>query len=198
MKKLELTDTIRKYHFKSFIDDSGSVTFATYPVMESEVGDTPEHHPDWAYFKKEYDDLNTEIEDLEARKRAIDEVEEEVLHREILPHVKPRPKWVDPGIGIEKLTGTWGIPNDETVCQEADRLVDSDRDDEYGHPKQDFELVGKLWGVALGCDPIPARTVGIMLILLKVRRSIHKHKRDSLVDICGYAKCLDMIEEVES
>lgn len=91
----------------------------------------------------------------------------------------------------------------ETVCQEADRLVSFDRGNDYGHPIEDFSRTGSLWAPILsewakitnGEDPISAELVGLCMIALKISREINRPKRDNRVDIAGYAKCLEMINE---
>lgn len=83
----------------------------------------------------------------------------------------------------------------ETILEEAGRLVHGDRGDDYGHPADDFERVGKIWGAILGIDPVPARLVALCLVGLKLSRQSNKPKRDNLVDIAGYAETASMIEE---
>ncbi len=92
---------------------------------------------------------------------------------------------------------------EETICEEADRLVAVDRGNDYGHPLEDFGRTGSLWAPILsnwakmtnGDDPISAELVGLCMIALKISREINRPKRDNRVDIAGYAKCLEMINE---
>ena len=93
--------------------------------------------------------------------------------------------------------------NPETICQEADRLVSHDRGNDYGHPLEDFSRTGSLWAPILsdwakmtdGDEPISPELVGLCMIALKISREINRPKRDNRVDIAGYAKCLEMINE---
>lgn len=82
---------------------------------------------------------------------------------------------------------------DETICQEADRIVSSDRGNSYGHPKHDFTRTGKIWSAILGVDYISPEQVGLCMIGVKLSRECNKHTRDNLTDMAGYAKCVDMI-----
>jgi len=82
----------------------------------------------------------------------------------------------------------------ESICSEADRIVSKDRNDDYGHPRDDFSRIADLWEAAFGW-PVSAEDVGLAMILLKVSRELHRPKRDNRVDIAGYAKTLDMIDE---
>jgi hypothetical protein len=94
----------------------------------------------------------------------------------------------------------------ETICQEADRLVSHDRGNDYGHPLEDFGRTGSLWAPILsgwartteGDEPISPELVGLCMIALKISREINRPKRDNRVDIAGYAKCLEMINEKQA
>jgi len=83
----------------------------------------------------------------------------------------------------------------EDILDEAKRITDGDRQDDYGHPAVEHQVIGDLWGGVLKAahwkkgDPVPAALVADMMILLKIARNQHKRKRDSYVDIAGYARC---------
>ena len=81
----------------------------------------------------------------------------------------------------------------ETILQEADRLVSSDRQNDYGHPIDDFTRTGKLWAAILGMDKVEPEQVGMCMVALKLSRLCNAYKRDSAVDIAGYAKTIDMV-----
>ena len=111
------------------------------------------------------------------------------------------------------------VVEQESVCHEADRLVDGARQKDYGHPIDNYDRVAQLWTAYLrgkrynfdtnDFDSIPdakgvgashpmsdwlaAEDVMLMMNLLKVGRLEHGYHRDSAVDMAGYAKCLDMI-----
>ena len=82
----------------------------------------------------------------------------------------------------------------ETILQEADRLVDGERQWAYDHPYDNCLRIGKMWGVILDTDPIPPEKVALMMCGLKLVREMHRHRRDNLVDLAGYAKVADMVE----
>jgi len=82
----------------------------------------------------------------------------------------------------------------ESVCAEADRIVSSDRGNDYGRPIDDFSKTAVLWGVILGIEITPEQ-VAMCMAQVKVSRELNKHKRDNLVDLIGYTKCLDMVVE---
>ena len=83
----------------------------------------------------------------------------------------------------------------ETILQEADRIVDGERQWAYDHPYDNCLRIGKMWGVILETKPIPPEKVALMMCGLKLVREIHRHKRDNLVDLAGYAKVADMVEK---
>ena len=88
----------------------------------------------------------------------------------------------------------------ESILAEADRLVSTDRQSDYGHPAEDFAKTAlMIQGVLLpklreGAT-ITAADVGLIMCCVKLSREVNKHKRDNLVDLAGYAKCIDMIEK---
>lgn len=84
----------------------------------------------------------------------------------------------------------------ESVAQEAHRLVHGEKDADYGPPTQDFRRVGRLWGPLLGLDrDVTPREVGLCLAALKLARESFRPKRDTRVDLAGYAITLDMLDE---
>lgn len=83
----------------------------------------------------------------------------------------------------------------ETICQEADRLVSHDRQDTYGHPHEDFSRTGRIWGAILDLPDVPAYKVGLCMAAVKISREVNKPKRDNMVDLAGYAKCVSMIHK---
>lgn len=84
---------------------------------------------------------------------------------------------------------------DETICQEADRIVVHDRGADYGHPFDDFTKTGRIWGAILGIPDVPPEAVGLCMVGVKLSREVNRPKRDNLTDGCGYLKCVDMIHK---
>lgn len=74
----------------------------------------------------------------------------------------------------------------ETILQEAERLINGDRQGSYGPPEQSLKDIANLWGAYLGKEISP-QDVANLMILLKVSRSKRGYHRDSFVDIAGYA-----------
>jgi hypothetical protein len=112
----------------------------------------------------------------------------------------------------------WFDPADdeETILEEAQRLVSGPRQSQYNHPSQDFKTTGRQWGALLDnwlksegmvvCNEqfpdikgdfpdVPPRLVALMMVNLKLSREAHKPSRDNRVDGAGYLMCSDMIVE---
>jgi nucleoside 2-deoxyribosyltransferase len=82
------------------------------------------------------------------------------------------------------------------VLQEADAVAGKIRSGEYGSPKVNHERIAAFWSVYLG-HPVTASQVAMCMILLKVARYMAGPKRDTLVDVGGYAKCVAIIDGFE-
>lgn len=78
----------------------------------------------------------------------------------------------------------------ESVLIEAQGLVHGDRNAAYGSPLHDFQRTAKMWSAILGVE-VPPEKVGLCMIAVKISRECNKHKRDNLVDIAGYAECVE-------
>lgn len=79
-----------------------------------------------------------------------------------------------------------------TVLQEAEKLINGDRRDDYGSADESFNQIAGLWSVVLGTD-VTAEQVALCMIMLKVSRYLHSSQRDSVVDLCGYAGLLEVL-----
>lgn len=86
----------------------------------------------------------------------------------------------------------------ESVGAEAERLVNGDRQAAYSHPYDDYLKTAKMWSGLLAHklkeDITPEEAV-MMMVCLKLSREQYKHKRDNLVDGCGYILLIEMIRK---
>lgn len=85
----------------------------------------------------------------------------------------------------------------ETILQEAQRLVHGDRNKQYGSPLSDFTCIAAMWSAFItkkyGAVKLAPEDVGCLMVLMKISREANGHKRDSLVDTCGYAECIQWL-----
>jgi len=91
----------------------------------------------------------------------------------------------------------------ETILQEAQRLIYGDRQNDYGHPLDDFAKTAFMWTglllpkLRLG-EEITPKDVALCMVAVKLSREVHKHGRDNLVDAAGYIGTAAMIEELRT
>lgn len=88
----------------------------------------------------------------------------------------------------------------ETILQEAQRLVHGNRQSDYGHPLDDYTKTADFWSVVLreklklGAKISPEEAT-LMMVCLKISREMNKHKRDNLTDGAGYFETTSMIHQ---
>lgn len=78
------------------------------------------------------------------------------------------------------------------IAEEAKKIVDGQRQKDYGDMNESFSRIAGLWSSYLGFE-IDKFDVGKMMILLKVSRAKHNNHRDSYVDIVGYVECIEKL-----
>ena len=84
--------------------------------------------------------------------------------------------------------------NTKSVLQLAEDITSTERIVEYGHPAVNFADIAAMWSVILKTNVTPMQ-VGLCNIATKICREINAHKRDNLVDIAGYAKAIDLVNQ---
>lgn len=100
-----------------------------------------------------------------------------------------------PDLAEVKAPTRYKPPSEENVLEEAGRIVAGDRGDEYGHPGDDFARTAGAWSSLFGWDVTP-RQVALAMVVVKLSRLQETpDKRDSIVDIAGYARTYEMVME---
>lgn len=79
-----------------------------------------------------------------------------------------------------------------SMAEEAQKIVDGQRNEDYGDINNSFLRIAGLWSAYLGIH-IDKFDVAKMMILLKVSRAKNANHRDSYVDIVGYVECVDKL-----
>ena len=101
------------------------------------------------------------------------------------------------GLPDQNLKNFYAIPSStESITNEAKTIVAGDRASDYGDANESFARIAKLWSAYTGTTISPW-DVAQMMILLKVSRAKTSRKRDTLVDIVGYAECASKLEEMK-
>lgn len=90
----------------------------------------------------------------------------------------------------EKPTAVTVEPRRGAALLEALEIINGERADQYGDPKDSFALIAKYWTVYLegrgGRDDIKPVDVAAMMVLFKLAREANQHKHDNWVDLLGY------------
>lgn len=79
-----------------------------------------------------------------------------------------------------------------SMTEEAQAIVNGQRQDDYGDINDSFLRIAGLWSAYLGIH-VDKYDVAKMMMLLKVSRAKDKNHRDSYVDIVGYVECVDKL-----
>lgn len=73
------------------------------------------------------------------------------------------------------------------LLDEAAELISGQREEDYGHPRENFTRIAALWSQVFDLEVTPEQ-VALCMILLKVSRLIKSPDAwDSWVDAAGYA-----------
>ena len=86
------------------------------------------------------------------------------------------------------------------ILDEANKVVNGDRQADYDHPSRNFQRIADLWNGYMKARKPGEFTpvdVGYLMILAKIGRGVFKYKADTYIDIAGYAACNDKIESSE-
>lgn len=75
------------------------------------------------------------------------------------------------------------------VLAEANTLITGERNNQYGEPTQDFTRTARMWSAYLDIEVKPHDVAAMMALLKLSRIAWQPEKRDSWVDLAGYAGC---------
>ena len=93
-------------------------------------------------------------------------------------------------------SGDAPVKSSENILQEADRLTAGEKRAAYGKVNKQLRVLADLWTVVIG-TPITPLQVALCLLQLKVSREMHKHSRDNIVDMAGYARVIELLYDGE-
>lgn len=81
------------------------------------------------------------------------------------------------------------------ILHEAEQCICGQREQDYGSPESNFEIIANLWTDYLDAE-VSALDVAMMMCLLKIARIKNGGGTgDSFVDLAGYAACGGEIHE---
>ena len=82
----------------------------------------------------------------------------------------------------------------KSILEEAAEIVTGARQHDYGHARESFAKIATIATVLTGKDLTPQDCCKV-LMAVKLTRESFQHKRDNLVDLCGYAHLLQELEQ---
>ena len=97
---------------------------------------------------------------------------------------------------IFKELGDSEEKEEKTILDEAKAIVEGSRQSDYGNPVESFDKIAKVASMITGGNLSPKECCAVLMAVKIVRESF-KHKRDNLVDLCGYAHIMNEINESE-
>lgn len=85
--------------------------------------------------------------------------------------------------------------NKQSILDEAKTIVEGSRQSDYGDAANNFERIAAIVNSVYPELNITSQQCCMVMIAVKLIREGYKHKRDNLVDLCGYAHIMNEINE---
>lgn len=88
-----------------------------------------------------------------------------------------------------------------TILDDARRIVEDSRRNEYGEPLDNWTDTAAIWTTLLRkklLEPLTPDDALLCMIGVKLARQAFSPKRDTLVDVAGYALCIEKIQQERS
>ncbi|AEJ92382.1 hypothetical protein TIMSHEL_51 [Mycobacterium phage Timshel] len=79
----------------------------------------------------------------------------------------------------------------ESILEEAQRLIHGQRNQDYGHPRDNFGHTAALFSAYLGIEVTMLDVAQLMMLVKMSRQQGTGYHRDSTTDIAGYAGCIE-------
>ena len=86
----------------------------------------------------------------------------------------------------------------KSILEEAIDILNGSRQCDYGDPVESFKRIAQLANLMSNSNDFTPVKCCIVMIASKLTRESHKHKRDNLVDLCGYGAIMNRIIESET
>ena len=82
---------------------------------------------------------------------------------------------------------------EKSILAEAEEIVNGSRQSDYGDARESFSRIATIASVMTGKELSPKDCCAVMMAVKLVRESFN-HKRDNLVDLCGYAELMNRLK----
>lgn len=86
----------------------------------------------------------------------------------------------------------------ESILEEAQRLIHGERNQNYGHPRENFKNIARLFSGYLDREISDIDVANLMILVKVARVQGGPYHRDSFTDIAGYAGCVERIYEEDT
>ena len=83
---------------------------------------------------------------------------------------------------------------EKSILSEAEEIVNGSRHSDYGYAEESSSRVATIANVMTGKELSPEDCCAVLMAVKLVRESF-AHKRDNLVDLCGYAELMNRLKE---
>lgn len=97
---------------------------------------------------------------------------------------------VGPAVDKRSLAGvTYSEPTRKVrsrVLETAEKLINGDREQEYGTPQVNFQRIADIWQVQFPERKWTPADVALALVGVKLARAIQSPKEDTFIDLAGY------------
>ena len=85
------------------------------------------------------------------------------------------------------------VEENKSILSEAEDIVNGSRQSDYGDANESFSRIATIASVMTGKELSPEDCCAVMMAVKLVRESFN-HKRDNLVDLCGYAELMNRLK----
>lgn len=82
-----------------------------------------------------------------------------------------------------------------SILTDADKIINGQREKDYGTPKENFERIARIWSILLGVDITPSQ-VALCMVGVKIARLANDiEHEDSWKDVAGYVGCWERLHD---
>ena len=94
---------------------------------------------------------------------------------------------------MDTINNTINNTINKSILSEAEEIVNGSRQSDYGDARESFSRIATIASVMVGKELSPEDCCAVMMAVKLVRESFN-HKRDNLVDLCGYAELMNRLK----